>query len=63
LLKEEAQTLRTSITELEKSPDRDDTELDAMRERLEILDVQSEVNLPSVRWKCANGLGMRDIFS
>jgi hypothetical protein len=62
LLKEEAQTLRTSIAELEKSPDRDDTELDALMERLEILDIQSEVNLPSVRWKCANGLGMGFIF-
>ncbi|ESK95585.1 hypothetical protein Moror_12659 [Moniliophthora roreri MCA 2997] len=33
-----------------------DTELEKMREKLGILEVQSEVNLPSVRWAVANAM-------
>ena len=34
-----------------------DSELEAMRKKLRILEIQSEVNLPNVRWKVANALG------
>jgi len=34
-----------------------DAELEKMREKLVILKVQSEVNLPEVRWKVANAMG------
>ncbi|KAL0568361.1 mitochondrial 54S ribosomal protein YmL35 [Marasmius crinis-equi] len=33
-----------------------DAELEKMRERLNILEVQSEINLPSVRWAVANAM-------
>ena len=56
-LKDEANILNASIAEAEKSSEQDDAELHTMREKLRILDIQSEVNLPDVRWKCANGLG------
>jgi len=34
-----------------------DREIENMRKRLHILEVQSEVNLPSMRWKVANAMG------
>lgn len=34
-----------------------DREIESMRKKLHILEVQSEVNLPSVRWTVANAMG------
>ncbi|KAF5361691.1 hypothetical protein D9758_007327 [Tetrapyrgos nigripes] len=34
-----------------------DTRLEKLREKMSILEVQSEVNLPSVRWEVANAMG------
>lgn len=34
-----------------------DEELEALREKLHIVEVQSEVNLPDVRWKVRNAMG------
>ena len=39
-----------------------DLELEKMRQRLHILQVQSEVNLPDVRWKVANAMGRSCVF-
>lgn len=36
----------------------DEEVLENMRERLRILQVQSEINLPEVRWRVANAMGM-----
>ena len=32
-------------------------ELDALRKKAHIVEIQSEVNLPDVRWYFANGMG------
>jgi hypothetical protein len=32
-------------------------ELEALRRKAEIVEVQSEINLPDVRWYFANGMG------
>ncbi|KIL71109.1 hypothetical protein M378DRAFT_116719 [Amanita muscaria Koide BX008] len=64
-LKHEAEALRSEIeaqeAEIEKHPDETvltakDKELENMRKRLHILEVQSEINLPNVRWNVANAL-------
>jgi large subunit ribosomal protein L35 len=34
-----------------------DEQLEAMRVKLNILEVQSEINLPDVRWRVANAMG------
>ena len=57
LLKKEVECLKTSIENLEKAPEKDEKALQAMKQKLGVLEVQSEVNLPDVRWKCANGMG------
>lgn len=36
-------------------------EAEKVKEKVEILEVQSEINLPSVRWKARNGLGMYSV--
>lgn len=33
-------------------------EIERLKDKVRILEVQSEINLPSVRWKAKNGLGM-----
>ncbi|KAF8665071.1 hypothetical protein AX16_000539 [Volvariella volvacea WC 439] len=37
-----------------------DAELERLRERLNILEVQSEINLPEVRWRVANAMVLMD---
>lgn len=67
-LKLEARALQAEIDAAEaKIQERDagkeglleaiDQEIENMRKRLHILEVQSEVNLPSMRWKVANAMG------
>jgi len=70
-IKSEAETLRTRIQALEEErlkmavqqaqnalepTIRLDDELEAMRKKLGILEVQGEVNLPDVRWRVANAM-------
>jgi len=56
-LKGEANALRGTIARAkdELQPDKD--ALQSLEEKLKILEVQSEINFPQVRWKCANGMG------
>lgn len=42
---------------------REDEVLEHMREKLHILQVQSEINLPEVRWRVANAMGMFFVIS
>jgi len=55
-LKKEAEVLKAAISKEEKDPERDKHALEKKREKLNILEVQSEINLPEVRWKVANGM-------
>jgi large subunit ribosomal protein L35 len=56
-LKEEAKTLQGAIARAKEAPQPDNDALRALEEKLKILEVQSEINFPQVRWKCANGMG------
>ena len=40
-----------------ESNDSDKEELDALLKKAEIVEIQSEINLPDVRWYFANGMG------
>jgi large subunit ribosomal protein L35 len=56
-LKEEANALQGAIARAKEAPQPDKDALQALEEKLRILEVQSEINFPQVRWKCANGMG------
>ena len=56
-LKREAKELRAAISKQEEAPERDEDTLGKKWAKLNILEVQSEINLPEVRWKVANGMG------
>jgi large subunit ribosomal protein L35 len=56
-LNKEAEEYRAAIAKEEGTPDRDELALEQKREKLNVLEVQSEINLPEVRWKVANGMG------
>ncbi|OAX42584.1 PEBP-like protein [Rhizopogon vinicolor AM-OR11-026] len=55
-LKEEANALQGTIAHAREAPQPDLDALQALEEKLRILEVQSEINFPQVRWKCANGM-------
>lgn len=72
-IKSEAEVLRTKIQvaeekRLEEASKQEegafaylkqlDDELEALRKKLKILEIQSEINLPDVRWKVANAMRM-----
>lgn len=58
-LRKELDELRAQVLAEEGKPDgaRDEAALERMRERLGILEIQAEANLPAVRWKARNGMG------
>jgi large subunit ribosomal protein L35 len=56
-LKKETEELQVIISKEEEDPERDEVALQKKREKLNILEVQSEINLPEVRWQVANGMG------
>ena len=56
-LKKEADELKVDIEAEEKSSNKDEVSLEAKRSKVGILQVQSEINIPEVRWKVANGMG------
>jgi hypothetical protein len=56
-LKRQMWSLRKAIVKADNAPEKDNDAMRAMRQQLDILAVQSEVNLPDVRWNCANGMG------
>ncbi|KAI0358822.1 PEBP-like protein [Trametes cingulata] len=57
-IRKELEALRAELAEAERKPEgeRDEAALQSMRERVGILEIQSEVNLPDVRWKARNGM-------
>lgn len=56
-LKKEAEELKMTIQQEEAASERDEDALEEKKKKLYILEVQSEINLPEVRWKVANGMG------
>jgi hypothetical protein len=56
-LKKEAEGLKVAIQQEEAASEKDEDALEKKRKKLHILEVQSEINLPEVRWKVANGMG------
>ncbi|KAI0656770.1 PEBP-like protein [Cubamyces menziesii] len=57
-LRKELEELQAAVEAEEKKPEgeRDEAALKEMRERVGVLEIQSEVNLPDVRWKARNGM-------
>ncbi|KAL0950569.1 hypothetical protein HGRIS_007371 [Hohenbuehelia grisea] len=55
-LKAEAKELQEAINQAEQATSRDEDQLGKMKEKLRILEVQSEINLPDVRWSVANAM-------
>ncbi|TCD61067.1 hypothetical protein EIP91_009071 [Steccherinum ochraceum] len=55
LQKEELKEYQAEL-EIEEKGARNPGHLERLREKVRILEVQSEINLPSVRWKARNGL-------
>lgn len=58
-LRKKLDELREKIKAEEAKPEgeRDVAALEELREKVGILEIQSEVNLPEVRWKARNGMG------
>ena len=56
-LRAEAQYNRSALREAESSPNPDPELIKGFKEKLAILEVQSEVNRPEVRWNFRNALG------
>ncbi len=56
-LKQELDGLKAKLETGKLSPEK----AERVKEKIGILEVQSEINLPSVRWKARNGLGMRSV--
>lgn len=58
-LKSELKELQDTLRAAEDLSDeeKDMAALDSMREKARILETQSEINLPDVRWKAWNGMG------
>lgn len=59
-LKAEMVEVRNYIAEAENmgEAERDEEALEKLREKLNILEIQSEINKPAVRWNFANGMGV-----
>lgn len=57
LRKQELEEYRTLLQKAESTPDWNPEDLERLKEKIHILEVQSEINLPSVRWKARNGMG------
>lgn len=53
-LKAELVSVKAELEKGNKSPE----EVENLQEKVKILEIQSEINLPSVRWKARNGMGM-----
>jgi len=56
-LRAEAQYNRSALQEAESSPNPDPELIKGLKEKLAVLEVQSEINRPEVRWYFRNGLG------
>ena len=60
-LRAETQYNRSALREAESSPNPDPQLIEGLKEKLAILEVQSEVNRPEVRWYLRNGLGQHPL--
>ncbi|KAK7688111.1 hypothetical protein QCA50_008481 [Cerrena zonata] len=56
LRKAELEEYRALLKKAESTPDWNQDDLEKLKEKIRILEVQSEINLPSVRWKARNGM-------
>ena len=62
-LKLEMQDVQASLKAAKHAPTPDPLAIKQIEERLDYLEIQSEINFPQVQWKCANGMGAWTIFS
>ena len=58
VLKTETRQLQAALEKAKAAPEPDTDVIQKMEEKLAILEIQSQVNLPEVRWKIRNGMGM-----
>ena len=58
-VRKELEELMVEVRAEEAKPEgeRDGRALEEMRERVRVLEIQAEANLPDVRWKARNGMG------
>lgn len=56
-LKLETQNARASLKTAQQEAEPDLVAISGMEERLQYLEIQSEINFPEVQWRCANGMG------
>ncbi|PSR83331.1 hypothetical protein PHLCEN_2v5768 [Hermanssonia centrifuga] len=56
VVKAELEEYKASLAKAESSPESDSSKVERLKEKVKILEIQSEINLPSVRWKARNGL-------
>ncbi|KIM52354.1 hypothetical protein SCLCIDRAFT_56180, partial [Scleroderma citrinum Foug A] len=56
VLKTETQQLQAALEKAKAAPEPDTDVIQKMEEKLAILEIQSQVNLPEVRWKVRNGM-------
>ena len=62
-LKKQLAGVQAELEKVQASKDPDVAEqAEKLKKKAEILEVQSEINLPSIRWKARNGLGTRSYF-
>lgn len=57
-LKSQLAAYRADLEKAQSAAEPDLEEIERLTEKIKILEIQSEINLPSVRWKANNGLGM-----
>lgn len=56
-IKKQLVAVKAEIETLQASPEPNVEEIEGLKEKVHILEIQSQINLPSVRWKARNGLG------
>ena len=56
LRKAELEEYQNLLKKAESTPDWKPEDLEKLKDKIRILEVQSEINLPSIRWKAKNGL-------
>ncbi len=57
LRKEELKRYQIALDKAQSEPELDAAAVERLKEKVKILEIQSETNLPSVRWKARNGMG------
>jgi hypothetical protein len=58
LIRADSEALKNEVEDVRKKlASAQGEEAEALQKKVEILEVQSEINLPDVRWKFRNGLG------